>query len=119
MWFAYATLALGIYTIANGILHDVFVLINHKTGYDRTLLRLLMDGHILITGGMMYVLAFFLLRQNSTVALLLCMLAALSLSVYCVMIFPFLKSFVTLLLNVGMFGFCLYQLITHTVGARQ
>jgi hypothetical protein len=52
------------WALANGALHDVFGLIRHKTGYDRDLLRLLMDGHILITCGIMQMIAYKGLDAN-------------------------------------------------------
>ena len=110
MWFAYFIIGLAIYTIGNAVLHDVFVLINHKGGYDRTLLRLLMDGHILLLSGVMYVLAFFVFKQTPNVALWICIIASLSLIVYCAMIFPFLKSLGTMSLNAIMLGISVYKL---------
>lgn len=96
-----AALIAGIWALGNGILHDAFVLAQHKEPYDRELLRLLMDGHILITCGAVYVVAFFLIKQGNAWGVHLCVLAAVSLIVYCAMIFPFLKSFGTLAINVA------------------
>lgn len=97
-----AALVAGIWALANGILHDAFVLANHKGGYDRELLRLLMDGHILITWGAAYVIAYFLVKQGNALGPWLCLLCALSLIAYCAMIFPFLKSFGTLAINLAL-----------------
>jgi hypothetical protein len=45
-------LCIGGWMVLNGLLHEVFVLRSeHGKKYDRELLRLLMDGHILITCG--------------------------------------------------------------------
>lgn len=41
----------SLWYFGNGMLHDVFVLIKHKGKYDRELLRLLMDGHVLMLSG--------------------------------------------------------------------
>jgi len=98
-YFPVFVLLVAIYIIVNGVLHDVFVLIQHKEAYDRNLLRLLMDGHVLITCGVVYVIAFFLLRQHNDFGLYLCIVASLSLLAYCGMIFPFLKSYFTIALN--------------------
>lgn len=92
-------LVVGGWAVANGILHDVFVLIRHKTGYDRDLLRLFMDGHILITCGIMQMIAYKGLGANENWAYWVAGVATISLLVYCGMIFPFLKSFVTISLN--------------------
>jgi hypothetical protein len=92
-------LGVGIWMIGNGILHDVFVLVRHEGPYSRDLLRLLMDGHVLITCGLVQVLAYPGLKDGATWAMALALLASTSLFVYCVMIFPFLKSIVTMFLN--------------------
>lgn len=94
-----AALIAGIWAIGNGILHDAFVVAQHKGPYDRDLLRLLMDGHILLTCGAVFVVAFFLIRQGNAWGVHLCVLASVSLIVYCAMIFPFLRSFGTLAIN--------------------
>lgn len=97
-------LLVAIYMLANGVLHDFFVLMQYKEAYDRNLLRLLMDGHILITSSVMYIIAFFLLRQDNTIGLYLCLATSASLLIYCGMIFPFLKSYLTIGLNVLVFA---------------
>ncbi|MFZ1687193.1 MAG: hypothetical protein WAU70_07215 [Flavobacteriales bacterium] len=94
-----ATLIAGIWALANGILHDAFVLAKHQGPYDRDLLRLLLDGHILLTGGVAYVIAYFLIKQGNALGIYLCVLCAVSLIVYCGLIFPFLKSFGTIAIN--------------------
>ena len=96
----YIALIVGGWALVNGILHDVFVLIRHKTGYDRELLRLLMDGHILITCGIMQMIAYKGLGTNENWAYWVAGVVTLSLLVYCGMIFPFLKSIGTISLNV-------------------
>ena len=88
--------------MVNGILHDIFVLIRHKTGYDRELLRLLMDGHVLITCGIIQMIAYKGLGTNQEWAYWVAGVATISLLVYCGMIFPFLKSMVTILLNTSL-----------------
>ena len=85
--------------ILQGVLHDVFVLVKHEGPYARELLRLLMDGHILITCGLVQVLSFSGIQDHAAWAYGTAILASLSLVVYCLLIFPFLKSFATLLLN--------------------
>lgn len=97
-----AALAADIWALGNGILHDAFAPVRHKDGYDRDLLRLLMDGHILITCGAASVLAYFLLKQGHALGAWLCLLCALNLIAYCAMIFPFLKSFGTMAINTVM-----------------
>jgi uncharacterized membrane protein HdeD (DUF308 family) len=94
------SLCIGGWAVLNGILHDVFVLFSeHGKKYDRDLLRLLMDGHILITCGIMQMIAYTGLRSNESWSYYVSGAACISLLVYCAMIFPFLKSIFTILLN--------------------
>ena len=95
-----AALIAGGWAFVNGVLHDIFVLIPHKTGYDRELLRLLMDGHILITCGIIQMIAYKGLSVNAHWGYYLAGVATISLLIYCAMIFPFLKSIGTISLNV-------------------
>jgi hypothetical protein len=99
-YFPIVSLCVGGWGVLNGILHDVFVLRSeHGRTYDRNLLRLLMDGHILITCGAIQMIAFKGLQANEQWALLASGVASLSLLAYCAMIYPFLKSIVTMALN--------------------
>jgi len=111
-YFPIFVLLVGIYILVNGVLHDVFVLINHKEAYDRNLLRLLMDGHVLITSGIIYVIAFFLLRQHNNLGFYICIAVSSSLLVYCGMIFPFLKSYFTMALNLLVLAGAIIKLIS-------
>jgi hypothetical protein len=87
----------GVWCIIMGILHDIFILAGeHGKKYDRNLLRLLMDGHILITCGAMLLVAFSGLKTQETWALMISTISAVSLLVYVGMIWPFLKSVATL-----------------------
>ena len=91
-------LAIGAWMALQGILHDIFVLRSeHGKKYDRELLRLLMDVHILITCGAMQMISSFAMPQ--TWAYTIGATASVSLLVYCAMIYPFLKSFFTIGLN--------------------
>ena len=90
----------GGWMVTNGLLHDIFVLRSeHGKKYDRELLRLLMDGHILITCGAIQMIVYRGLQAQSQWACLTAGIACISLLVYCAMIFPFLKSLVTMALN--------------------
>jgi hypothetical protein len=84
----------------NGILHDVFVWIKHKGSYDRELLRLLMDGHVLLLSSVLCFIAYLMLQQKIVYGALVSLIVAVFMIVYCLMIFPFLKSFGTLLISV-------------------
>lgn len=97
------SLAVGGWAVINGILHDIFVLLSeHGKKYDRDLLRLLMDGHILITCGTMQMISFIGLQTNEAWSYYVSGTACISLLIYCGMIFPFLKSIFTIILNLGL-----------------
>ena len=98
-----ATLCIGGWVLVNGILHDIFILLSdHGKKYDRDLLRLLMDGHVLITYGAIQMVSYIGLRNNEAWAYYIAGIACISLLIYCGMIFPFLKSFFTIALNLGL-----------------
>src|SRR6187551_2444701 len=89
-------LAIGAWSLINGILHDIFVLIGeHGKTYDRNLLRLLFDGHILITCGVMLLLSYPGLKTGQPWAYYISLASCISLFVYCLMIWKFLRSVVT------------------------
>ena len=87
------------YTV-NGLLHDIFVIRDHKGGYDRELLRLLMDGHVLILSGIVLFISWLMLRQGIAWGALIGFVIGTGMIVYCIMIFPFLKSLVTLIISI-------------------
>jgi hypothetical protein len=94
------TLLIGAWMAISGILHDIAVLRSeHGREYNRDLLRLLMDGHILITCGLIQMITFIGLQNNERWAYYIAATACVSLLIYCAMIFPFLKSFITILMN--------------------
>ena len=90
----------GSWNLANGILHDVFVLKSeHGKHYDRNLLRLLMDGHLLMTCGIILMITSAGIGASFSQGYYVAGVALVSMIVYCFMIFPFLKSIATLLIN--------------------
>ncbi len=102
-------LAIGGWMILNGVLHDIFILrSDHGKKYDRELLRLLMDGHILITCGAMQMISAVGFAKNETWAYYIAGVASISLLIYCTMIFPFLKSIATIILNIGLIVLLIY-----------
>jgi hypothetical protein len=94
-WFLIA----GLWYAVNGILHDVFVIKNHSGSYDRELLRLLMDGHVLVLSGALMLVCWQMQRSQLPFSELIALIVSLGMILYCAMIFPFLKSFVTLLVS--------------------
>src|SRR5688572_3470008 len=87
------SLCIGGWMVLNGVLHDIVVLRSYnckKCGQD--LLRFLMDGHILITCGIMQMIVYAALKNNDQWAYYIVGIACVSLIVYCAMILPFLTS---------------------------
>ena len=100
IYLPYIIAVAGGWALLNGVLHDIFVLTSeHGKQYDRNLLRLLMDGHILITCGAIQLLCFKGIQSDIPYANYIAIAATLSLLLYCGMIFPFLKSIVTMLIE--------------------
>ena len=96
----YISLFIGSWMVLNGVLHNFFVLRSARgRKYDRDLLRLLMDAHILITCGIMQIISYGGLQSREAWAYYVSGASCISLLVYCAMIFPFLKSIGTILMN--------------------
>jgi len=90
----------SLWYLGNGILHDVFVLIKHKGKYDRELLRLLMDGHVLMLSGAVVFVCYLMLLNKIQCGALINIIVAAFMLLYCIMIFPFLKSFGTMAISI-------------------
>jgi hypothetical protein len=106
----YISLIIGSWMVLNGVLHDFFILRSeHGKRYDRELLRLLMDAHILITCGIMQIISYSGLQNREPWAYYVSGASCISLLVYCAMIFPFLKSIGTILLNGILLGMLLFD----------
>jgi uncharacterized membrane protein HdeD (DUF308 family) len=97
------SLLIGAWMTINGILHDIAVLRSeHGRQYDRNLLRLLMDGHILITCGVIDMICYMGFKENQHWAYYIAAATSVSILVYCAMIWPFLKSIFTVILNLAL-----------------
>jgi hypothetical protein len=96
----YIALGAGAWAVLGGVLHDIFVLKPGKP-YDRDMLRLMMDGHILITCGAIQMLTYSKLKADDEWGFYIAIAATVSMIVYCFLIFPFLKSFGTIFMNAG------------------
>ena len=94
----YYILTAGAWAFINGILHDIFVLRKHPE-FDRELIRLLIDGHILIFGGIFYFLAYAGIKNEQSWGFYLGILASIFLLGYCGLILKLLPSVVTILIN--------------------
>lgn len=94
----------------NGILHDIFVIRQHKTGYDKNLMRLLMDGHVLLLSGALLLLGWRMINQSILWGYGVGAIVSFGMIIYCVMIWPFLKSIVTLFISIILFTICMANL---------
>jgi hypothetical protein len=81
----------GVWTLGNGILHDVFVLAERRP-FDHELIRLLIDGHIMIFGGVVYLICFQSLNAFNMTAWWVCVANAVFLIGYCMLIFKLLPA---------------------------
>jgi hypothetical protein len=97
----------AVWYFVNGILHDIFVLINHKGPYNRELLRLLMDGHVLILSGVIMFVCYLMVLNKLQYGALIAIIITVAMLVYCIMIYPFLKSFGTMIISIMTILACL------------
>lgn len=91
----------------NGILHTIGVLKKHKGDYDRDLLRLLMVGHLLIFSGLILFVSYLMVMNKIQYGAIITLITAISMLVFCAMIFPFLKSFGTIAISILVIIVCL------------
>ncbi len=92
-------LGVAIWYLVSGILHDIFVIKAHTGPYNRDLLRLLMDGHVLILSGIILFVCYAMLLSKIQYGALISSIVAVAMLIYCGMIFPFLKSYFTMFLS--------------------
>ena len=100
-------LVASVFYFGNGLLHDIFVLKAHKGEYNRDLLRLLMDGHVLMLSGAIMFVCWLMLMSKIQCAVPIAVIVAIFMLVYCAMIFPFLKSFGTIIISLVVIIVCL------------
>lgn len=103
---AYFILFAAIWSAGNGILHNFFVL---KKGlpYDRELIRLLIDGHILIFAGIFYSLAFKGIKLGEPLAFSIAIAVSIFLLGYCALIFKLIPSIGMIAVNLIALGWLL------------
>lgn len=90
----------AVFYFINGMLHDIAVIKKHEGGYDRELLRLLMNGHILMLSGIILFVCYLMMLNKIHYGNLTAIIIAIAMLVYCFMIFPFLKSFGTIAISI-------------------
>lgn len=96
----------SLWYFGNGVLHDIFVIKKHEGGYDRELLRLLMDGHVLILSGVVLFVCYLMMLSKIQCGNTIAIIIASFMLLYCFIIFPFLKSFVTMAISVMVIIVC-------------
>lgn len=102
----------SLWYFGNGILHDVFVLVSHKGKYDRELLRLLMDGHVLMLSGAVIFVCYLMMLNKIQCGGVIGIIVGGFMLLYCAMIFPFLKSFGTMAISVMLICVSINAIIT-------
>jgi hypothetical protein len=100
---AWISLSVGGWALANGILHDIEVIRGHYTEYDRHFLYYLLNGHIIIFSGIFEMISYAPIDDGQVWGLVVSDTAALGMIVYCAMIWKFLPSFLTIVLQSGSF----------------
>lgn len=93
-------LVTSLWYFGNGILHSATVLMQHKGKYDRELLRLLMDGHVLMLSGAVVFMCWLMMLSKIQCGCVISIIVAGFMILYCLMIFPFLKSYVTMAISI-------------------
>lgn len=95
----HGALLVSLWYVINALLHDIAVLSAHKGPYDRELLRLLMDGHILLLSGAIVFVCYLMMLNKIQCGATINIFVAAFMLLYCLMIFPFLPAYVTALLS--------------------
>ena len=106
------TLLAALWYFINGLLHDVFVIKQHQGKYNRELLRLLMDGHVLLLSGVLLLINRKLLSIEINYTSFINISIGIFMLLYCALIFPFLKSFGTILVSIILIGFSILNLLS-------
>jgi hypothetical protein len=88
----------AIWCIANGALHDFFVL-RQRRPFDKELIRLLLDGHILLFAGIFFLVSFRGVGRGEPWAFYVSITAAVFILGYCALIFKMLPSVMTIFIH--------------------
>jgi len=110
----YWLLVAAAWMFVTGVLHDIAVLMRHKGPYSRDLLRLLMDGHVLMLSGVVLAVCYFMIQQRISYGAIISIITAIFMLVYCAMIFPFLKSFATPFISIMVLAVGIKSLIAFS-----
>lgn len=90
----------ALWYFGSGLLHTISVLSQHKGKYDRELMRLLMDGHVLMLSGAVVFMCWLMMLSKIQCGGVISIIVAGFILVYCLMIFPFLKSYGTMAISI-------------------
>jgi len=90
----------SVWYFGNGILHSATVLIQYNGKYDRELLHLLMNGHVLMLSGAVLFMCWLMMLSKIQCGGVISVIVAVFMIVYCLMIFPFLKSYATMVISI-------------------
>jgi hypothetical protein len=103
----------GIWVLRNGILHDVFVLLQRKP-FDKELIRLLIDGHLLIFSGILYLICYEGIKDQQPLAYIISILVSFFILGYCALIFKMLPATGMIVLNLIALVWLVIQYIALT-----
>jgi hypothetical protein len=94
----YYILFSGGWALVNGILHDIFVIKKHPV-FDRELIHLLIDGHIMIFTGVFFLFSYSGIKNQQTWAFYVAIIAAVFMLGYCALILKILPAITTIVIN--------------------
>jgi len=100
---AWTSLAIGGWAVGNGILHDIAVIRGHFREYDRQFLYYILNGHIIIFSGIFEMVSYAGVDRDQMWGSIVSGIAAVGMVIYCVMIWKFLPSILTIALQSGLF----------------
>lgn len=100
---AWMSLSIGGWALANGILHDIEVIRGHFKEYDRQFLYYMLNGHIIIFSGIFEMISYAPIVEGREWGFVVSGAAAFGMIVYCSMIWKFLPSILTIVLQSGLF----------------
>jgi len=89
-------LVAALWYLGNGILHSASVLNQHHGKYDRDLMHLLMNGHLLMLSGAVVFMCWLMMLSKIQHGGVIGIIVAAFMLLYCALIFPYLKSFGTI-----------------------
>ena len=99
---AWISLSVGDWAFANGVLHDIEVIRGHYTEYDRHFVYYLLNGHIIVFSGLFQMISSAPINDGQAWGPVVSGTAALGMIIYRAMVWKFLPSFVTMLMQSGL-----------------